>query len=111
MKLVKTEDGFEAGVLLITRGNGLRDPDGHPLWEVQVYGDQRVGHGHLVLTEEVLVMLWRMIPRVVEVPVPRQVIELHVAAAASRPRRRRKADPEREQHEAIKRGLRGRNTP
>lgn len=71
-----------------------------------------VAHGQFRLygeaTSSSLAHLWTMIPRIIVVPLPQQIIELRVTAAAPLKRRRKKPDLERAELERIKEGLRGR---
>jgi hypothetical protein len=111
-RMSKTVDGFPVGEIMIHTNPGYRDAQGELLWVVEIYGDNlKLGRGQLVLTAGALAHLWRMIPRVVHVEVPRQIVDVKVVLEPARQRKKRRKDPELEQHEAIKRGLRGRNTP
>jgi hypothetical protein len=86
----------------------IGDHEGRPVnsWCLRAYGSGGLGGELRGFTAPALVALARLIARVVEVPIPRQIVEVNIVPRAPRRRRPVKLDPERAEIERIKKGLR-----
>jgi hypothetical protein len=100
---------YSDGYVEISRGEEIAP--GEWAWNVVLQTSVRGNGSSLygrVLGARGLVALWKLIPEVIDVPVPTQLVDVRVRHVfETGGKRRKKLSPERAEVEAIKRGLRG----